>query len=164
MSLSSPHPLWATAGSSPARVSMATVQAKMISGRYRSESLCRHWSKNRNGLCLLSKDCSNLVEDIPHILSICSALAPTRRKLAQFTLKYCKTVPLLSDLILAHTNPYFPSFCQFLLDCTCLPAVIEAVQLHGRDVLDHLFHVTRTWVYTLHKTRLKLLGRWNFVP
>ena len=34
MSLSSPHPLWTTAGSSPAIVSMATIQAQMISGRY----------------------------------------------------------------------------------------------------------------------------------
>ena len=34
MSLTSPHPVWWTAGSSPAKIAMATVQSWMISGRY----------------------------------------------------------------------------------------------------------------------------------
>ena len=46
MSLVKPHPLWTTAGSSPSKMSMATVQARMVSGRYRSELLCSNWSKN----------------------------------------------------------------------------------------------------------------------
>ena len=33
MSLSAPHPLWRTAGSSPTKVVMATVQARFLSGR-----------------------------------------------------------------------------------------------------------------------------------
>ena len=37
MSLTAPHPLWWTAGSSPSKVAMATtIQAQMISGRYRT--------------------------------------------------------------------------------------------------------------------------------
>jgi hypothetical protein len=162
MSLSSPHPLWTTAGSSPAKVSMATVQAQMISGRYRSESLCRHWSKNKQGFCLLSPGCSTTVEDLPHILKHCSGLAPVREKLVSFTIKHCKSVPAaISELVLTFTNPTNPMFCQFLLDCSCLPEVIGAVQLHGHAVLHHLFSITRAWVYSLHKARMKLLGRWN---
>ena len=33
MSLSTPHPLWRTAGASPTKVVMATVQARFLSGR-----------------------------------------------------------------------------------------------------------------------------------
>ena len=39
ISLTSPHPLWTTAGSSPANVSMASIQAQMVSGWYRCEAL-----------------------------------------------------------------------------------------------------------------------------
>ena len=53
-SLSSPHPLWTTAGSSPYEVKKAVVQARMLSGRYRTEMLRRHWSENKEGHCLFS--------------------------------------------------------------------------------------------------------------
>ena len=59
MSLSSPHPLWSTAGSSPSKVAMATIQAQMLSGRYRSQKLCRHWSIHSSGFCLLSEECAS---------------------------------------------------------------------------------------------------------
>ena len=36
MSLSQPHPIWTSAGSSPYEVRKATVQARMLSGRYRT--------------------------------------------------------------------------------------------------------------------------------
>ena len=163
MSLSSPHPIWTTAGSSPAQVAMATVQAQMLSGRYRSESLCRHWSKNRNGFCLLP-GCEGLVEDLPHILSSCSGLASIREKLVRFTLDYCtNSAPVLNDLVTSLCKPQNPNFIQFLLDCSCLPEVISAAQVYGDGVLAHLFRISRTWVYSLHRTRLKKLGRWNFL-
>ena len=42
MSLTSSHPMFTTAGSSPAKVAMALVQSVMLSGRYRTEGLCSH--------------------------------------------------------------------------------------------------------------------------
>ena len=53
MSLTSLHPLWLNAGS-PFEVSKAVVVARMISGRYRTDSLARYWTKdNPNGYCRL---------------------------------------------------------------------------------------------------------------
>ena len=46
MSLASPHPLWTSTGSSPYEVAKAIQQARFLSGRYRTESLCKHWSNN----------------------------------------------------------------------------------------------------------------------
>ena len=137
----------------------------MISGRYRSEKLCSNWSfKNQEGFCLLSPDCSSLVEDIPHILSSCSSLQPTRDKLIKFTEEYCKSAPsIIQTLVSSLCKQSSPLFCQFLLDSSILPEVIAAVQTEGEDVLSHLFHIGRTWIYTLHKTRMKLLGRWNYI-
>ena len=44
MSLSSSHPIWFTARSSPSKVTMATVQAQMLSGRFCTQKLCSLWS------------------------------------------------------------------------------------------------------------------------
>ena len=163
MSLMTPHPLWTTAGSSPSKIAMATIQAKMMSGRYRTERLCRHWSKNEDGFCLLSPSCSKIIEDIPHILSTCTALTATREKLKDFTLQYSNSVPAIAQLIITHCTPSSPNFCQFLVDCSTIPDVILATQTNGKEVLYHLFNITRTWIYTLHKERMKLLGRWNCI-
>ena len=69
----------------------------------------------------------------------------------------------LKTVILQLCNPSSSSFCQFLLDCSVLPAVISAVNKNCSDVLHHLFHISRTWVYCLHRERMKLLGLLNYV-
>ena len=162
MSLSKPHPIWWTAGSSPDQIAMATIQARMISGRFRTAALCSHWSSNSNGNCQLSDSCSNTSEDISHILAHCVALQPTRQKLYSYTSNYCMNVsPVTKNIVEQFCTQSSQTFCQFLLDCSVLPVVIRAVQEEGNEVLCRLFTLTRTWVYTLHKERLKKLGRWN---
>ena len=65
MSLLRPHPLLISAGSSPYEVTKAGVQAIFLSGRYRTEQLCRYWSNNQGGVCL-TPSCrdQNINEDI----------------------------------------------------------------------------------------------------
>ena len=163
MSLSRPHPLWTTAGSSPAKVSMATVQAQMISGRYWSEALCSNWSNNKLGVCLISASCTDETENIPHILYGCPALQPTRDRLKKFSMKYCDNLELavIKDITTSFLNATVTELCQFLPDCSVLEPDIDAKELYGDEVITHLFNITRTWVYTLHKERMKRLGRWN---
>ena len=165
MSLTSPHPLWTSAGSSPANIAMATVQAQMLSGRFRTGSLCRHWSQNKSGLCLLPATHLDVVEDIPHILRDCDALDETRLALQEFTKKFCESIPHpIANLILSQTDLSSPTFCQFLLDCSSLPCIIRASQEYDRDSVYHYtFAVTRTWIYSLHRERMKLLGRWKIL-
>ena len=58
----------------------------------------------------------------------------------------------------AASNP--KQWLQFVLDCSALPSVIVASQ-RDPTVLIFLFKATRTYCYySLHNTRLKLLGRW----
>ena len=57
MSLTKCHPLYTSCGSSPWEVEKAVTQSLLLSGRYRLESLTRHWTPgNRGGLCSLP-DC-----------------------------------------------------------------------------------------------------------
>ena len=164
MSLSQPYPIWTTSKLNPYETSKAIVQAKMLSGRYRTESLCRFWSSNSAGVCLLPAcSTSNVPEDISHILLHCSSLAQTRSKLITFFFNSCSKYPLLSDIItnfILSTDNHFKT--QFLLDCSTLPDVIRQRQLFGFPVLQQLFSLTRTWCFSLHRDRLRMLGRWRY--
>ena len=68
MSLKNPHPLWTCAGSNPYEVSKATIQAKMLSGQYRTENFCRFLSGNQLGTCLAPACGSPSPETINHLL------------------------------------------------------------------------------------------------
>ena len=69
------HPLWWTCSSSSSSVRSATVMAKMISGRYRSCWLRRHWTEESGG-CRLP-GCGQVPGDTAHLLSgECHALQP----------------------------------------------------------------------------------------
>ena len=159
MSLTRTHPLWTTAGSSPTKVVMATIQAQFLSGRYRTQALCSHWSGS-SGDCQVSPDCKTS-EDISHILKYCVALSSTRKKLSTFTQSYCASHPVIASLVEQYCHVNCRLFVQFLLDCSVIPDVIAAVQTHGQYILSNLFDITRIWVYALHRDRLKLLGRWR---
>ena len=159
MSLLKPHQIWLTAGSKPYEASKAVVQVQLLSSRSRTEKLCRHWSKNELGLCLAAT-CTNQIESVEHILIECQAYQETRTKLRNLWLSQEDQVVL--EIATDALNMDTISFTQFLLDCSVVPAVISAAQLHGQKVYQLLFQLTRTWCFALHRERLKLLDRWNF--
>ena len=162
MSLKKPHPLWSTAGSSPTQVSMAVVQATMLSGRYRTEALLRHFSPSKTGSCLLSEMCVDTRDSICHILCACPALNSHRNGLLSFTSNFASRLPFsYAQLLLQLCDPSNNSFCDFLLDCSSFPEVISLEQEHGHEVLEKFFMVTRTWIFVLHRERLKLRGQWK---
>ena len=164
MSLWKSHPLWVTAGNSPRQVSMATIQAVMLSGRYRCGSLTKHWSSG-DGICQLSSTCmeQNALEDIPHLLSQCPAFNQLRLNLLDFTHNVSgKLQADLRDLLCIKCNPLHPSFVQFLLDCSVDAEVILLSQKFTSDILTPFFLVTRTWVFNIHRERMRLLDRWRF--
>ena len=162
MSLRRPHPIWWTAGSSPAKVRKATIQAHMLSGRYRTEALTRHWTlSNSHGACLLSPECSNTLGDITHLLQYCPALEDTRKYLLAYTRFYVMNLPLpIAEIMSVNCSPLNKDFFQFLLDCSSLPSVIALVQEYGSTYLTHLYEVSRTWVFAIHRNRLRRLDRW----
>ena len=164
MSLRKTHPLWLTTSNSPRQVSMATIQAVMLSGRYRCGALMRHWSQKNDGVCQLSVECreKNILEDIPHLLCHCPAFIQLRLNLQNFTRSYASKLQTeIRDLLCVKCNPQHPSFIQFLLDCSVDPGVILLTQKYSCDILGQFFLVTRTWVFNIHRERMKLLGRWR---
>ena len=162
-SLSKPHPIWSTAGSNPYEVEKACVQAKMLSGRYRTCLLSRHWSGDSSGKCSLPTcRLTPTPGTLSHILLECQDLSLARKRVFALWSDYLNDKPHLFPIVRSYTlesDP--PLYLQFLLDCSVLPDVICLKQSYGRSVHDSLFYLTRTLCFSLHKARLKLLGKWN---
>ena len=96
LSLSLPHPIWTSLDGNPYQAKAARIQSLFLTGRYRSERLCRFWLSNRHGYCLLPACIpENIYEDIEHILLRCSGLTDERRRLDLFTSDYVSDKPVL---------------------------------------------------------------------
>ena len=160
LSLTSTHPIWSSLNGNPYQTLKAKTQARFLSGRFRTESLCRFWSDNKEGVCLIDS-CRELhiIEDLDHIIIYCAGLTETRRRLARFTADYISDKPILAPIIAAYLCNSEELFKQFIIDCSILPLVIINYQRYGPTIHEHLFHISRTWCYSLDRDRSKLLGR-----
>ena len=153
-SLSNSHPILWTAGTNPYEVSKALIQLKMLSGRYRTAMVTRHWTNNKNGWCP-SPSCSTVQESLEHLLLTCPYYDQTRQKLFRLwrSTKNSIVLHLVSSAL------EFPPdlLLQFILDASTIPAVISLSQIYGTDLLQAIFHLTRSWCYAIHIVRGKLL-------
>ena len=162
LSLKYPHPLWFTLDSNPYNVEAARIQALFLIGRYPTESLCRYWSSNPDGICL-QETCRylKLKESIEHVLLHCAALSDNRRRLFWITWCYaadkCSIWNILEQYLFNQNDDKI--LMQFLLDCSSLPLVIEATQNYGQCILEYCFTISRTWCRSMHVSRMKYLGR-----
>ena len=84
-SLQSTHPIWTAAGSNSYECHKSTVLARMVSGRYRTDYLARHWTSNKNGFCILNT-CHEVVGDLKHMLILCPGLSQVRTRMRQMFL------------------------------------------------------------------------------
>ena len=130
----------------------------MLSGRYRVAVLTKHWSVNRSDKCP-APDCHE-PETLEHLLLSCSYYDQSRQKLER--LWSCASEPLLSDLLLEVLGGPTEDLVQFILDASVHPTLIRLVQTYGQELLVKVFYLTRTWCYTLHRERLKILGHFKF--
>ena len=148
-SLASPHPILWTPGANPYEVSKAVIQLRMLSGRYRTSVLTKHWSSDRTGSCP-APDCTDQ-ETIEHFLVICPFYNQYRAKLKKLW-QDTKT-PILNDLVTAVLTYPSHDLLQFILDASVHPLMISYVQTYGNELLPEVFHLTRTWCYIILFTK-----------
>ena len=160
MSLSKTHPIWTSAGVSPFEVEKATVQMRMLSGRYRTCWLRRHWSGDQTGSCQIP-GCSNTPGTLLHIATAqCPSLAAARAKAIKSWTDFLFVIHLLLPLI--NNIGLNENFLSFLVDPTTYPGAISLAQENKDiDVMGKLCYLTRTWLFLMHKERLTLLDLWN---
>ena len=164
MSLCHPHPIWTTCGSNSFEVNKAVVQAKMLSGRYVTDKLSRHWSHNKSGICCLPGCSGQETGSLEHLMLFCPALSTTRSSLLDLSLSVASESNLISDIILSAINePSVEIRMQFLLDCSSIPAVQRLKQSSNHHFISRLFYLTRTWCYSIHRARMTKLGLFQYL-
>ena len=117
------------------------VQCRMLSGRYRTEWLARHWSSSRAGTCR-SPTCSNSPETLEHILLWCPAYRDTRASIMRLWLS-CSNSDIHSLVTALLFGPP-DKLLKFVLDPSTNPIVIALHQVRGDDIYKLVFHLTRT--------------------
>ena len=158
MSLTKTHPLWTTCSDNSFEVGKAVIVAKLLSGRYRTDKLLKHFSPGQDGTCSICQDnCEGTVE---HLLVECSSLSECRQQQFQALVEKhnisVTSKKIIGDFSVKPTS----DFVQLLLDCSVIPEVISANQ-NDQNILPELFKFARTWCFNMHMTRLKILGRWK---
>ena len=159
MSLSTPHPMLSCARS-PFEVRKAVVVARMLSGRYRTDQLARHWSStNQAGLCRLPGCSGEALGTLEHILLYCPALTSARAGIVDlwknFMVPREHLFPIISNLT---SNE--ESHMQLLMDPSSIPTIILANLSHP-DFLSSCFFLSKTWAYAIHLRRTKIMTIWN---
>ena len=152
------HPLWWTCYSSPSAVRSATVMGKMLSGRYRSCWLRRHWTQESGG-CRLP-GCGQLPGDVAHLLSgECVALQPYLANTLHNLCTMLAPQPHLMLPLMTALHGDRETVTKFFLDPSTDPSVIQLVQLYGQEpVLNPLFQAARAWVWCAHRTKMGMPG------
>ena len=107
--------------------------------------------------------CAGVPGTLLHIATgQCVGLSGAREKALNFcTSVVCENGVLLP--IIENLSSGDPEhFLSFLLDPCTHPLVISATQNNGYLIRELVCYMTRTWLYTMHKERLKLLGLWTY--
>ena len=160
MSLCRPHPLWTTCGASIYENNKACVQAKYLSGRFRTDKLLSHFSKKNSVFCQLHPD-EPMVGDLEHHLVCCPALEERRALIFEYWDTITATSLPARSIINTFKLAPLKIFMQFILDCSVLPEVISAEQKYGKVILNLLFKATRTYCYSMYRERMKRLDMWS---
>ena len=93
----------------------------------------------------------------------CISLNQTRTQLFSLCSEIAAEHEVLSGIINAiFESNVKSSVMQLLLDCSVLPDVLISVQVYGPMIRDRLLYLGRTWCYSIHRERMKRLGKWNF--
>ena len=163
MSLSRPHPIWTSCGSNPFECHKAVIASRMLSGRYLTDRLQRHWTQNKTGSCLLQNCIFGSEGSLEHLLLHCKALSRTRERLLSLCTRVASEHSELSRIITSALLSQDPTIImQLLLDCSTMPDVISASQKGNNFVQDRLLYLGRTWCYNIHRERMTQLGLLKF--
>ena len=159
-SLQQPHPIWITAGSNTFECHKSAVLARMISGRYHSDYLARHWTSNKLGHCLMDT-CPGVIGTIEHLLIVCPSLSVVRGRLRNMILTKTKVlVPLCNFIFNVFMAPP-ETQTQFFLEPLAFPQIRELCEIYGKIILSLIFYCVRTYVYYIHRQKQILAGNWQ---
>ena len=152
-----PHLIWEFSKNHPFESSKAIVIARIMSGRYRTDMLSRHWTRNRHGFCLASSSCQ-VPGDLEHMFVTCPAIEPVKSRILSFWSEKTMMCPPLHSF-LDRTLSFSPQdFLQFIVNPTIFPEVQQLCHLYGLNLLGLILHITRTYAFHIDRCNRKIRG------
>ena len=162
MPLTVTSPLVTSCHGNPHEVRKAAIQLRMLSGRYRTDWLRRHWSGDSTGFCRVPGCSGSTLGTLSHLATgDCPGLALVTQEASTHWTNFLNDQPYLRPLILQVTSGDKAAFLGFLLDPTTHHSVISLTQTHGDLVTEHTCHLTRSWLYIHHRARFRALDLWE---
>ena len=149
-SLTRAHYIWTTTSGFPFETAKASVLARMISGRFRSEMFCRRFSNNSHGYCL-SPYCHNVAGTMEHILVTCPSLNVLREYLYTMCLERTVMFPALHQTVKDVLNSSEETKVQFFLEPLSFHDVREAALSCGPQFVQTTCYITRTFVFWMNR-------------
>ena len=135
--------LWLAAGSNSFECTKSLIVGKMVSGRYRSDYLCRHWTPtNKKGFCL-ADTCYEVMGDLVHMLGACPALQSVRERLFKFWMDRSTTTQALHRFITVMVCAPPKALTQCVLDPSQFPAILAIWNSLGQDIINHTYYLTQ---------------------
>ena len=157
MSLSSPHPMFTTCSSNTFEANKSNCQAALLSGRYKTDLLSRHWVKeNPNGFCVLCPGL-NIQDTLEHFLVLCSSLMSTRVTILNFWHSFSIEDDQLCEILGSKLRSPTHTLLQFLIDPSTDSDIIRGVQQKTIKI-EEIYKLTRSWCYAIHRKKLQLTG------
>ena len=126
----------------------------MLSGPYRDNWLMRHFSSSNDGKCSL---CSFIKGDLEHYLRNCCKLSHQRLTIIDWWLYECQQNYCLISLLQSKLEAPSNVFIKFLVNPSSDADVVYLIQ-HGLLQLDTIYKLTRTYCYSIHRERLKIIN------
>ena len=159
MSLSKPHLLWTTCQGNSYELNKATIQAKYLSGRFRTEKLLSHFAGTNSKFCELHPE-TETVGDIHHHLVLCPKLQDCRAALFEYWEQIAANNQTANNILSDIQTSTTCLFLQFVLDCGVLLHVIRAANIDSYTLNNILLKTTRIYCYSMYRTRRKQLDQW----
>ena len=91
----------------------------------------------------------------------CPGLALATQDASAHWSNFLATQPYLRPLILQVASGEKADFLGFLLNPTTHHSVIALTQVYGDLVIEHVCHLTRSWLYIHHRARFRALDIWE---
>ena len=98
------------------------------------------------------------------MLVVCPALKSVRKRLVKFWFDRSAATPALLRFMTEIVCSQPHDLTQFILDPSQFPAILAMWSTLGQDIINHIYYLTRTFAYYMHREKLILLGRWPGDP
>ena len=153
---SGPHSVWLSCEGSETAIHAATIQAKILTGKYRDDKLLSKFSEGLSGSCTLP-GCNFYPGDCTHWLSFkCPALSSALSSTLNHSLEVLKPFPFLLEIVCSALSRSPKDWAQFIIDPSTDAAVIVHKQQFGDQSIWPLFKLSRAMIWCFHRERKRL--------